>query len=92
MPLMHHYSQSKFKTVCCLFTAAFLITTTCLVFCPITPYYEFMPNQCVGGIQITLIILGILGATNLVIYKCCCKQQALQIEPYEQLNPNMNFI
>lgn len=85
-------NSSKFKTICCLLTAAFLITTTCLVFCPIAPYYEFMPNQCVGGIQITLIILGSFSALNLFVYKCCCKQPALDIEQYEHLNPNFSFI
>lgn len=66
---------------CTILSIAFVALCVSMIFCNDT--YKFMPNDCTGGLQIGMILVGVLGLINLIHY--LIKKRIRQNELYEAL-------
>lgn len=64
-------ANKSFFFRCCLLSIAFIGLSVGLIWCD-APAYKFMPDACVGGIQISLIIVALLSLLNMTYYKTKC--------------------
>ena len=64
-------ANKSFFFRCFLLSVAFVSLSVGLIWCD-APAYKFMPDACVGGIQIGLIIVIVLCLLNMTYYKAKC--------------------